>query len=102
MVAVLSPVGRVDWRRRRLPNAYILGQAASAALIGGLCYGEGKMYTPKAGGAVGVLAGASVGFDAVADGDRAMVLVSDVPRANAIFNALISSSVDMDPIRRRP
>jgi hypothetical protein len=27
-----------------LPNAYILGQEASGAFVGGLRYGEGKMY----------------------------------------------------------
>jgi hypothetical protein len=32
-----------------LPNAYILGQEASGAFVGGLRYGEGKMYTRNAG-----------------------------------------------------
>src|SRR5260370_37423416 len=36
-------------RRWGLPNAYILGQEASAAFVGGLRYGEGKMDTRNAG-----------------------------------------------------
>ena len=36
-------------RRWGLPNAYILGQEASGAFVGGLRYGEGKMYTRNAG-----------------------------------------------------
>src|SRR6201999_4647611 len=32
-------------RRWGQPNGYILGQEASAAFVGGLRYGEGKMYT---------------------------------------------------------
>ena len=30
-----------------LPNAYILGQEASGAFVGGLRYGEGKMYMAR-------------------------------------------------------
>ena len=36
-------------RRWGQPNGYILGQEASAAFVGGLRYGEGKMYTRNAG-----------------------------------------------------
>ena len=47
-----------------LPNAYILGQEASAAFVGGLRYGEGKMYTRNAGNQRVYWQGPSVGFDA--------------------------------------
>src|ERR1700733_15788970 len=36
-------------KRWGLPNAYILGQEASGAFVGGLRYGEGKMYSRNAG-----------------------------------------------------
>jgi hypothetical protein len=36
-------------RRWGQPNAYVLGQEASGAFIGGLRYGEGTMYTRNAG-----------------------------------------------------
>ena len=32
-----------------LPNGYILGEEAGGAFIGGLRYGDGKLYTENAG-----------------------------------------------------
>jgi hypothetical protein len=72
-------------RRWGLPNAYILGQEASAAFIGGLRYGEGKMYTRNAGHRPVYWQGPSVGFDAGADGDRTMMLVYNLPAMDAIY-----------------
>ena len=50
-------------------NAYILGQEASGAFVGGLRFGEGKMYTRNAGNQTIYWQGPSIGFDAGADGD---------------------------------
>jgi len=72
-------------RRWGLPNGYILGQEASAAFVGGLRYGEGKMYTRNAGDEKIYWQGPSLGFDAGADGDRTMMLVYNLPAVNAIF-----------------
>src|SRR6195952_4115650 len=36
-------------RRWGLPNGYVLGQEASGAIIGGLRFGEGVLYTRNAG-----------------------------------------------------
>jgi len=72
-------------RRWGLPNGYILGQEASAAFVGGLRYGEGKMCTRNAGDEKIFWQGPSVGFDAGADGDRTMMLVYNLPAVNAIF-----------------
>src|SRR5215472_11633409 len=72
-------------RRWGLPNAYVLGQEASAAFIGGLRYGEGKMYTRNAGDQRVYWQGPSVGFDAGADGDRTMMLVYNLPSVEAIY-----------------
>ena len=72
-------------RRWGLPNGYILGQEASAAFVGGLRYGEGKMYTRNAGDQKIYWQGPSVGFDAGADGDRTMMLVYNLPAVQAIF-----------------
>jgi hypothetical protein len=69
-----------------LPNAYILGQEASGAFVGGLRYGEGKMYTRNAGNERVFWQGPSVGFDAGADGDRTMMLVYNLPATGAIFD----------------
>ncbi|HEY5225835.1 MAG TPA: DUF1134 domain-containing protein [Methylovirgula sp.] len=67
------------------PNGYILGQEASGAFIGGLRYGEGKMYTRNAGDLRIFWQGPSLGFDAGADGDRTMMLVYNLPAVRAIY-----------------
>jgi hypothetical protein len=72
-------------RRWGLPNGYILGEEASAAFVGGLRYGEGKMYTRNAGDQKIYWQGPSVGFDAGADGDRTMMLVYSLPAVQSIF-----------------
>jgi len=71
----LAEVVQEAGRRWGLPNAYILGQEASGAFVGGLRYGEGKMYTRNAGDQKIFWQGPSLGFDAGADGDRTMMLV---------------------------
>ena len=73
-------------RRWGLPNAYILGQEASGAFVGGVRYGEGKMYTRNAGDSPVYWQGPSLGFDAGADGDRTMMLVYNLPSTGAIFD----------------
>ena len=72
-------------RRWGQPNGYVLGQEASAAFVGGLRYGEGKMYTRNAGDQRVYWQGPSIGFDAGADGDRTMMLVYNLPAVDAIF-----------------
>ncbi len=81
----LAEVVQEAGRRWGLPNAYILGQEASAAFVGGLRYGEGKMYTRNAGQQSIYWQGPSVGFDAGADGDRTMMLVYNLPRVDSVF-----------------
>ena len=67
------------------PNAYILGQEAGGAFVGGLRYGEGEMYTRNAGRRRVFWEGPSLGFDAGADGDRTMMLVYNLPDVEAIY-----------------
>ena len=67
------------------PNAYVLGQEAGGAFIGGLRYGEGAMYTRNAGQHRVFWQGPSLGFDAGADGDRTMMLVYNLPAVDAIY-----------------
>lgn len=82
----LAEVVQEAGRRWGLPNAYILGQEGSGAFVGGLRYGEGKMYTRNAGDQKIYWQGPSVGFDAGADGDRTMMLVYNLPAVAAIFS----------------
>ena len=104
-------------RRWGKPNAYILGQEGAGAFIGGLRYGEGKMYTRNAGDRPIFWQGPSLGFDAGIDGDRTMMLVYNLPAVDAIyqrfggvdgsayliggfgFTALTADSVVVVPIR---
>jgi hypothetical protein len=81
----LAEVVQEAGRRWGLPNGYVLGQEASAAFVGGLRYGEGKLYTRNAGDEKIFWQGPSVGFDAGADGDRTMMLVYSLPAVHAIF-----------------
>jgi hypothetical protein len=69
-----------------LPNGYILGEEAAGALVGGLRYGDGTLYTKNAGDARVFWQGPSLGFDAGADGARTMMLVYNLPRTAAIFD----------------
>ena len=72
-------------RRWGRPNGYILGQEAGGAFVGGLRYGEGKLYTRNAGDKRVFWQGPTLGFDAGGDGDRTMMLVYNMPAKNAIF-----------------
>ncbi len=75
-------------RRWGQPNAYVLGQEASGAFIGGLRYGEGTMYTRNAGDRRLFWQGPSIGFDAGADGDRTMMLVYNLTSTDGIFEQI--------------
>jgi hypothetical protein len=81
----LADVVQEAGRRWGLPNAYVLGQEASAAFVGGLRYGEGKMYTRNAGDQPIYWQGPSIGFDAGADGDRTMMLLYNLPAVDSVF-----------------
>ncbi len=67
------------------PNAYVLGQEAGGAFIGGLRYGEGEMFTRNRGRRRVYWQGPSLGFDAGGDGDRTMMLVYNLPDVEAIY-----------------
>lgn len=67
------------------PNAYILGQEGSAALIGGVRYGEGAMYTRNAGQRDIYWQGPTIGFDAGADGSQVMMLVYNLPNVSDVY-----------------
>ena len=56
-----------------LPNGYILGEEAGGAFIGGLRYGEGKLFTKNAGDHKIYWQGPSVGWDYGIDGNRTMM-----------------------------
>ena len=68
-----------------LPNGYILGEEAGGAFVGGVRYGDGKLFTKNAGDVRVYWQGPSLGFDAGADGGRTMMLVYNLPRTEVIY-----------------
>ena len=67
-----------------LPNGYILGQEGSGAIVGGVTYGEGTLYTKNAGDHTVFWQGPSVGWDFGGSGTRTMMLVYDLPSVNQL------------------
>lgn len=75
--------------RYGLPNGYIIGQEGSGALVGGLRYGDGVIYTKYEGQRPIYWQGPSVGFDFGGDGNRTMMLVYDLPSSLAIYRRFV-------------
>lgn len=69
-----------------LPNGYILGQEGAGAIVGGLRYGEGTLYTKNAGQHPIFWQGPSIGFDLGAEGNRTMMLIYNLPSVDAIYD----------------
>lgn len=68
-----------------LPNGYILGEEGSGAVIGGLTYGEGTLYTKNAGDHRVFWQGPSVGWDFGGQGSRTMILVYNLDSIDAVY-----------------
>lgn len=71
--------------RYGLPNGYIIGEEAGGALIGGVRYGEGMLHVRGEPPRRVFWQGPSVGFDFGGEGARTMMLVYDLPGADAIY-----------------
>ena len=67
------------------PNGYVLGQEGGGAIVVGLRYGDGTLYTKNAGDRRVFWEGPSVGFDMGGEGARTMMLIYDLPSTDAIF-----------------
>ncbi len=81
----LGSVVEQAFSRYGQPNGYVLGQEATGAVVGGLRYGEGMLFTKNAGRRKVFWQGPSVGFDFGADGARTMILVYNLPTVPALF-----------------
>ena len=68
-----------------LPNGYILGEEGSGAIIGGLTYGEGTLYTKNAGDHKTFWQGPSLGWDFGGQGSRVMMLVYNLDDIQALY-----------------
>ncbi|RWA62620.1 MAG: DUF1134 domain-containing protein [Mesorhizobium sp.] len=69
-----------------LPNGYLLGEEGSGALIGGLTYGEGTLYTKNAGDHKVFWQGPSLGWDFGGEGSRVMMLVYNLDDIGNLYN----------------
>ncbi len=67
------------------PNGYILGEEASGAILAGLRYGEGTLYTKDAGSRKVYWQGPSFGYDLGASGSKTMILVYNLYEPNDIY-----------------
>ena len=72
-------------RRWGEPNGYILGQEGAGAIVAGLRYGEGTLFTRNAGKKRVYWQGPSLGFDVGGDGDRTMMLVYNLPDVRGLY-----------------
>jgi len=72
-----------------LPNGYVLGQEAGGAVVAGVRYGEGILYTKNAGDLRVYWQGPSLGFDFGGDGARTMMLVYSLPATDAIYQRFV-------------
>jgi hypothetical protein len=68
-----------------LPNGYVLGEEAGGAVVAGLRYGDGVLYTKNAGDLKVYWQGPSVGWDFGGDGARTMMLVYNLPSTEGIY-----------------
>ena len=75
-----------------LPNGYILGEEGSGALVAGLRYGEGKLFTKNAGDHPVFWQGPSVGWDFGGDGNRTMMLVYNLTNTANIYRRFMGIS----------
>lgn len=74
------------------PNGYVLGEEASGAIVGGLRYGEGTLYTKNAGDHKVYWQGPSIGWDFGGDGNRTMMLVYNLTTAEKLYRRYIGVS----------
>ena len=72
-----------------LPNGYVLGEEGSGAIIGGLTYGEGMLYTKNAGDHKVFWQGPSVGWDFGGQGSRSMILVYNLDDTNNLYKRFV-------------
>lgn len=105
----LAKVIETAFSKYGLPNGYILGQEGSGALIAGLTYGEGALYTKNVGEHTVFWQGPSLGLDYGGNGDRTMMLVYDLPNVDDLFDrfggvngsAYVVAGVGMTVLRNR-
>ena len=75
-----------------LPNGYILGEEGSGAVIGGLTYGEGTLFTKNVGDHRVFWQGPSLGWDFGGQGSRTMILVYNLDSVPSLYDRFVGVS----------
>ena len=73
------------FQRQGRPNGYIIGQEAGGAIVAGVRYGEGMLYTKNAGNHTVYWQGPSIGYDFGAEGSKTMILVYDLQHPSDVY-----------------
>ncbi len=81
----LARVVEHAFKSKGRPNGYILGEEAGGAIIAGLRYGEGTLYTKSAGQHKVYWQGPSVGYDFGAAGSKTMILVYNLYAPSDVY-----------------
>ncbi len=82
----LAKVVEHAFGRQGRPNGYILGEEGGGAIIAGLRYGEGTLYTKNAGIHRVYWQGPSLGYDFGAEGSKTLILVYNLSDVSQIYH----------------
>jgi hypothetical protein len=86
---VTDGLGRVveyAFRKYGRPNGYILGEEASGAVVAGLRYGEGTVYTKNFGSSKIYWQGPSLGYDFGANGSKSLTLIYNLHYPQQLYD----------------
>ncbi len=81
----MAKVVEHTFKSKGRPNGYILGEEAGGAIIAGLRYGEGTLYTKSAGQHKVYWQGPSIGYDFGAAGSKTMILVYNLYSPDDVY-----------------
>ena len=81
----LAKVVEHSFQRNGRPNGYILGEEGSGAIVAGLRYGEGTLYTKGFPAQKVYWQGPSLGYDFGANGSRSFTLVYNLQYPSQIY-----------------
>ena len=88
----LAAVVEKLFARYGLPNGYVLGEEGSGAIIGGVTYGEGTLFTKNAGDHRVFWQGPSIGWDFGGSGSRTMMLVYNLDTVPDLYRRYLGVS----------
>ena len=81
----LASVVEYAFQHNGRPNGYILGEEGGGAIIAGVRYGEGTLYTKNAGTRKVYWQGPSIGYDFGGEGSKTMMLVYNMHSPEDIY-----------------